>query len=210
MTVYLYCEGPTDFAVIAPFMKNITGDKNLDIQWKKRPDLKKFASLRSQEFPLTGSYKMISALATVAKLNKCNHIAYHRNSDRKGYNKIYREVNTTLEKIRKSGMSCIAIIPKEMIESWVLADEQAYPEVPSNPPLPSKPNEEIWGKESVTYPKRYAERVLKQFHQDPVSGIFAEIAEKSRIAVLRKRCPISFGKFYADMQTFIPSEKTSY
>jgi hypothetical protein len=202
MTIYLCCEGVTDFAVLVPLMNQMVGE-NFDIQWKKRTDLKKIVSIRGADFPLTGSYKIISALATLAHINRCSHIAYHRDADHNNYEMVYHAVDDVLKKIKKSGLHCLAIIPKEMIESWLLSDKDAYPSEPCRPALPSKP-EEIWGnKESDNHPKQYLKRVLEQFHHEPSPEVYADIAENSAIEVLRNRCPVSFGQFCDDMRDFV-------
>ncbi|GHU90751.1 hypothetical protein FACS189476_11080 [Spirochaetia bacterium] len=104
---------------------------------------------------------------------------------------------------------CLAIVPKEMIESWLLADEKAYPSVPTAPRLPANP-EELWGDKrnaNSNYPYNYFVRVLSQFGLDDDSDTYKEIVEKIDIEVLRNRCKKSFGQFYTDMQSFVGDSK---
>jgi hypothetical protein len=98
-----------------------------------------------------------------------------------------------------------------MIESWLLADENAYPSIPNNPQLPSKP-EEIWGQKddpNSNHPYNYFVRVLSQFGLSDDRGTYARTAEKSGVDVLKRRCSESFGQFYADMQTFAVDIKSA-
>jgi hypothetical protein len=96
-----------------------------------------------------------------------------------------------------------------MIEAWVMADKNAYPKEPKNPPLPPKP-EELWGtKESGKHPKKYIKKMLEQFHLTSCSEVFSEIAEKSAIDTLRAHCPESFGKFYTDIRIFLSKKVNS-
>jgi hypothetical protein len=107
-------------------------------------------------------------------------------------------------------MHCLAIVPKEMIESWLLADEKAYPAIPIAPRLPTRP-EELWGDKrdkNSNYPYNYfmrvlSQSVLSQFELADNSDTYTEIAEKIDIDVLKNRCRESFGQFYTDMLSFI-------
>ena len=98
----------------------------------------------------------------------------------------------------------IPMISLKMIENWLLADKESYRKcfgaAPSNPSLPSKP-ELIWGEKnnlSSDYPKNYIKRVLEQYYQKPGREIYRNIADEVSIETLRKKCPISFCRFYED------------
>ena len=106
-----------------------------------------------------------------------------------------------------SKLSCLAIVPKEMIESWLLADEQAYVAAFGKKPehLPKNP-EEIWGekdKPDSNHPKRIMDRILGQYRKESTKYTYTEIAERCSIETLKIRCPKSFGRFYDDMQGFV-------
>ncbi|MDR0656322.1 MAG: DUF4276 family protein [Treponema sp.] len=203
MTVYLHCEGPNDYAVIPPLMKKVIKNSDLDIRWIKRDTLKKATIHRKSDIVISGHYKMIKALVVVSLKNDSKYIAYHQDADRK-YTDVYRAINSEFDPLREKGFHCLSIVSKETIESWLLADENAYPAIPKNPALPGKP-EEYWGKPhnpDSNHPKRYFYRVLEQFRLENKSDTYAQIAENSDIEVLKRRCPTSFGQFYADMQSF--------
>jgi hypothetical protein len=202
MTVYLYCEGVTDYAVIPSLMKKSGNNYDMDIHWIKKSDLKKMRTHRKSGIVISGHYKMIKALAAAAEKDNIQFIAYHQDADR-NYTNVYKAIKSEFEKL--SRFHCLAIVPKEMIESWLLADENAYPSVPNNPQLPSKP-EERWGQKDdpdSNHPYNYFVRVLSQFGLSDDRATYARIAEKSDINVLKRRCPESFGQFYVDMQKFI-------
>jgi hypothetical protein len=74
--------------------------------------------------------------------------------------------------------------------------------------LPGKP-EELWGNSrnpDSNHPKCYFSRVLEHFHLENDRDTYAQIAENSDIGTLKGRCPVGFGQFCADMQTFIVAE----
>jgi hypothetical protein len=204
MTVYLHCEGPDDHAVIPPLMKKSGQMPDLDIQWIKRDALKKVKMHRKSGIPISSHYKLITALATVSSRCNCKNIAYHQDADR-NYDSVYDAIDSEFARLRENGFNCLTIVPKETIEGWLLADQNAYPKIPANPALPGKP-EELWGDSHnphSNHPKSYLVQLLKQFHLEKNRGAYARIAENSDIQTLRRRCPVSFERFYATMQTFI-------
>lgn len=99
----------------------------------------------------------------------------------------------------------IPMIPKAMIESWLLADEKAFIKVfgkkPSHPPLPKKP-ESLWGKKSdpeSNYPKNVLKRIVSQFNDKPEDWRYS-LARNSNSKTLLLKCPESYGRFLYDMQ----------
>jgi hypothetical protein len=180
-------------------MKKIGNSPMLEIQWVKKQELKNIILRRN-----TGPYKLINALAFLALQKGCKNIAYHQDAD-SDIDRRYNSIREVFKHIEKGGIKCLAIVPKETIESWLLADENAYLDIPKNPALPGKP-EELWGDShnpSSNHPKCYLFRVLEQFHLENDRDTYAQIAENSDIETLKRRCPDSFGQFHTDMQTFI-------
>jgi hypothetical protein len=205
MTVYLHCEGVTDYAVIPLLIKKAGKKSNLEIQWVKRNELKEVKTHRKSDIVISGHYKKIKALAVIAMRNGSNHIAYHQDADGR-YIDVLRAIKSEFDEL--SGFCCLAVVPKEMIESWLLSDENAYPLAPDDPALPPNP-EELWGQKSdpdSNHPYNYFVRVLTQFRLADNRDTYAEIAENTGIEVLKRRCPESFGQFYTDMQSFITPE----
>ncbi|HPV00639.1 MAG TPA: hypothetical protein PLR23_06680 [Candidatus Cloacimonas acidaminovorans] len=99
----------------------------------------------------------------------------------------------------------IPMIPKAMIESWLLADEKAFIKVfgkkPSKPPLPKKP-ESLWGKKedpNSNYPKKVLKLIVSQFNNKPEDWRYA-LARNSNSKTLLLKCPESYGRFLCDMQ----------
>lgn len=208
MTVYLCCEGVTDYAAIPPLMKKAADTFEMDIQWIKKSFLKTSLIVHRKKYEAISAHKKrIIALAAHAKKNGVSFIAYHNDAD-KEYNKTYYEIKSEFEKLRN--FHCVAIVPKEMIESWLLSDESAYRTIPENPKLPSKP-EEIWGQikdKNSNHPYNYFVRVLNQFKLSDNRDTYSNIAEKTNIEILKQRCPLSFGQFYSDMQSFVRTGTT--
>ena len=210
MTIYLHCEGVTDYAVIPALIKKIYNSQKINIQWIKRDILKNFRMHRKRDIIISGHYKNIKALAVYSLQNGSKYIAYHQDADTH-YTEVYNAIISEFKPLMGNGFFCLAIVPKETIESWLLADDNAYPAIPCEPKLPSKP-EEIWGQKSNTnsnHPYNYFVRVLAQFRLTDNRDVYAQIAENSCIEVLKNRCPKSFGQFYDDVQSFVSEEAAS-
>jgi hypothetical protein len=220
--ILLCCEGPTDqghkgyfdgeyinsSGVMQILIQKTSFDINLEFVVKTRQDIK---AIRNKKKYLNKQEQTSIRLAFLAKRESCTHIAYHRDEDNNGLKKMYGQVQGYFAEAEKKGISCLAIVPMHMTESWLLADKDAFPSKPIDPELPAKP-EETWGNKGAnTHPKKYLERVLTQFSQykkQTLSEVYVEIAENSNIEVLRQRCPESFDKkFYSDMQTFLSFHK---
>jgi len=200
-TIYIHCEGVTDYAVIPVLMKKIL-KMDLCIKWVGRDDLKKVKTHRKSNIAISGHYKLIKALATHSLLCGSKYIAYHQDADGK-FTEVYNAIISEFRSLQENGFFCLAIVPKETIESWLLSDDSAYPSIPNNPKLPSKP-EEIWGLKNnagSNHPYNYFVRVLAQFELPDNRDTYAQIAEKSCIEILKRRCPESFDKFHADTQS---------
>ena len=207
MIIYLCCEGVTDYAVIPSFMKKAADTAEIDVHWIKKSELKRVIIHRKKNVAISAHKKRIKALAFTAERDNVNYIAYHNDADKK-YNEIYGEIKSEFDELRN--FHCIAIVPKEMTESWLLSDESAYPTTPENPKLPSKP-EEIWGQKddkNSNHPYNYLIRVLTQFKLSDNQETYSRIAENTNIEILKQRCPVSFGQFYADIRYFIETAIT--
>ncbi len=73
----------------------------------------------------------------------------------------------------------------------------------------------IWGdkdRPESDYPKNYLSRVLADVSEgkkDSNREVFCELAEKLDIQTVRKRCPLSFGRFYEDIQSLYSTIKNA-
>lgn len=204
MVIYLHCEGNTDYTVIPCFIRKAINNFDLDIQWIKRDVLKKIKIHRKSNITISGSFKLLKALATYSYLNNCKHIVYHQDGDGK-YSENYNKIINEFIHLKQINFHCLAVVPKETIESWLLADENAYPSIPKNPSLPEKP-EKLWGnkkEENSNHPKRIFNKILNQFNLENTGDTYANIAENIDINVLKEKCDISFGQFVNDAQEFL-------
>jgi hypothetical protein len=220
--ILLFCEGSLDqgkeefiegeYVDSNGVMQNLIrkASKKQDIAFiiKKRRDMKNLTLLG-------GKYSAYSStsrkLAQLAKMSNCTHIAYHRDEDNRGLENMHHEVEEYFAAAKDRGMSCLAIIPQHMTESWLLSDagafERAFSKKPVNLPLPPDP-EHLWGnKHTANHPKQYMKRVLQQYNVSVSPDVFTEIAVHSDIKVLREKCPESFDKkFCMKMKEFISDE----
>ncbi|MCL2351977.1 MAG: DUF4276 family protein [Firmicutes bacterium] len=208
--VFMCCEGVTDFEPICAFMRKAVCYPEIDVIRKTQSELRNETYLLDNRRGIHAGYTFVDRLAMTAKKANCKHIAYHQDADG-SYADVYKNVTEWLSKYAGTYF-CLAIVPKEMVESWLLADKQAYAAVfgsePKRPALPKEP-EKIWGKDNDSksnYPKNVMRRVLEQYRKRPhreIREIYTEIAEQSNIDTLKTRCPVSFARFYDDLQGFM-------
>ena len=189
---YTHCAG-----VMQIFLQKLAHDQKLCFVTKKRRDIEEFR-VYTRKYEAKEHY-IGRKLAAIARQEECKYIAYHRDEDNKGFDNIYNTVHSYFTVAKEGEISCLAIVPMHMTESWLLSDADAFPSNPCNPALPKHP-EKTWGKKgSDRHPKKYLERVLRQFNSQPCADTYSEIADKSCVEVIRKRCPISFGKLNDDI-----------
>jgi hypothetical protein len=148
-------------------------------------------------------------LSRYAKMNNIDVAICYVDCDKKQdidlFAKRYQEINDGFKQA-VTGVVGIAMIPKRMIESWLLSDENSYKslfgKIPEHPRLPNKP-EELKGDKhdpDSDYPKHYIKRVLDQYNQRGTAWYY-DLASNSAIDTLRRKCPISFEQFYQDINT---------
>ena len=213
--IYVCCEGITDVGVLVAFIEKCSTVKAI---CKTHNELKNI-KVRNLNLSRKDKYKderinrkaYLRRIAYLANENGASLIGYHQDAGR-SYARVYRDINNDLSEFREKGYGCIAIVPKEMIESWILADEQAYENMfgktPDNPALPKKP-EEMWGQKEnkdSNYPKNVMTRVLQQYIVIQNREVYAEIAENSNIEKVLVRCPKSFARFVNDMKMIESTE----
>jgi len=88
MTIYLCCEGVTDYAAIPPLMKKTVDILEMDVRWIKKSYLKSVKIHRKKNVAISAHSKRIKALAFTAEKDGVNFIAYHNDAD-KNYNETY-------------------------------------------------------------------------------------------------------------------------
>ena len=203
--VYLYCEGVTDIEPLCTMMKRVK--PCLEVTVTTRKELKAVTTLLSNRRGTHKRVTFIKRLAMLATKNGSKHIAYHRDGDG-DHNTVYAAVVSDFKESAEEFYT-LAVVPKEMLESWLLADEnaylQAFGESPTKPPLPKKP-ENLWGKKDDTnsnYPKHVMKRVLEQYGKAANKEIYACLAEHIDISTMRRKCPESFERFWKDLQEFV-------
>ena len=131
------------------------------------------------------------------------------------FNKIYDEVNegANPEEVHTKIIPMIAL---RMIESWLMADESLFRgngkpgkkgkriECPQEPEM-------LWGDKrdpDSNYPKNYLDRLYMYYYNcKPRREEMISIAENSDIAKIARKCPISFGRFREDFQSYLESIK---
>lgn len=221
MKIYACFEGETDIGALEVILKNCVKDVHIEFNSYTHSTLMKNKTARVLSRIGKGLQKddekftrkvAIRKLAILADRNGDDHIAYHQDADRK-FSEVYGAINIEFKSFKEKGFYCLPIVPKEMTESWLLADVKALNKLGeknsqvSQPPLP----ETLWGNESdpnSNHPYNYLVRLLERFGLSDNRDIYTKIAKEVDIEILKNRCPKSFGKFYEDMQSFITEEPT--
>jgi len=217
MKIVICCEGSTDVGPLTVLVKKCSSINNMDIDCRTHDELKALNLLKSESlkgFIKKKNYKInritsILRLLQLATILKCKNIALHQDLGNQNFKQVYqgihKDFNTVLP---NSTIKRLAIVPKEMTESWLLADVKAinslgdgtiHVNMSQNP-------ENLWGDKhdaNSNYPKYYLIRNLDQLGVEYNSESCTRIAENTDIEILKQRCPISFGQFYTDMQSFI-------
>ena len=189
------------------FIKKLAGDVECSFIVKTHGDIKNYRLV-----PSKGRYKskesiQAQRLVSIANQLGCHHIAYHQDADKNEFKEIYEKVHSYFSVDLLKGIRLLAIVPKPMTESWLLADKgsfrKAFPRYRTDIVLPDKP-EEIWGnKNTDSHPKKWIADVLYEFHQKATAGVFARLASYADIAVIKERCPVSFKRFCDDVEMFL-------
>jgi hypothetical protein len=218
MKVFVCCEGVTDIGPITIFMQKCSPDRFVEVKCETHTSIrvkkiytKKLSKYLSPDPDRFDRITYIKKLYMLAVLDNSSHIAYHQDTGHQRFKDVYNGIqNDFSDAVPNDDMHCLAIVPKEMIESWLLADEKAYHSVSGDLHLDPHP-EDLWGDKHIflsNYPKNYFARVLSRLGITNDRNAYTQIAEKCDIDTLKARCPKSFGQFLMDMQTFIPKEET--
>ena len=205
--ILMYCEGVRDFMPLCSLMKKTANTKDFKVTRKTRNDLRKETSLLSGRRGIHKHITDIDRLAMSAKKANCKHIAYHQDGNGE-FIDIYESIEKKFSDYKEK-LNCLAIVPKEMTESWLLSDKQAFAiafgSIPSRPKLPGKP-EMLWGAledPDSNYPKHVLERVLNQYNITANRDVYDDIAQNCDIDTLILKCPKSFATFVRDVRSFL-------
>jgi hypothetical protein len=148
-----------------------------------------------------------------AILSNSKNIAYHQDADGKYsevYNGIHEDFQYVISSIKNltTTIKCLAIVPKKMTESWLLADVKAINSLRDV----AKPVDQSPDPESLADPKEYLKRNLEKLgvktDSEHIRIAYSQIAEKAEIEVVKRRCN-SFEKFCTDMQSFVTAGNAS-
>jgi hypothetical protein len=156
-----------------------------------------------------GHGKIIQKLILHARLQKMDYdlIAYFGDTDKETGTKnniiqakqasqiAYQQVSDAFKYLNVKG---IPMIPLRMLESWLLADAQAFFTAFNTKVILPKDPELLWGDKhdpSSNYPKHVLERILNPIRQTSCRQTFCDIAINMNLATLEQKCPISSKPF---------------
>lgn len=229
--ILLCGEGPTDYGKpeyvsygweegpVQPLIRKVV-NHDIEFAYATKEEVKGKKIQRRTGAKVTGygakSYKLCMIAADQGDID--NIVCYvdadrkhgsgkSRLESQKRLQEVYNQISNGFQQFsQERSQNSIPMVPLKMIESWLLADDQAFTQCfgkqPTNPSLPGQP-ELIWGDENKPasdHPKNYLKRVLGQYNQEANKDTFKSIAEEIDIDTLRARCPLSFELFYQDAQ----------
>jgi len=221
MKIVICCEGSTDVGPLTVLVKKCAPVNDIDVDCRTHDELKEITLLKS-EFP-KGFIKDNDRLKRVSYIRRslyianeinCNSIALHQDSGHHDFRGVYQGIHKDFEAVLPASIKRLAIVPKEMTESWLLADVKAINSLGDGKThVDQSPNPEtLWGNTEdpeSNYPKNYLKRNLEKLGVEYNSESCTRIAENINIEILKQRCPLSFGQFYTDMQSFVDTGNAS-
>jgi hypothetical protein len=229
--ILLCGEGPTDYGnpqygshdweegpIQSLIRKSVNGDIEFTYATKEDVRKKRIQRRTSAKVPGHGA-KAYQLCLIAADQGDIDNIVCYVDADRehgsgksrleaqRRLQEVYNQISNGFQQFNQErSQNSIPMVPLKMIESWLLADEQAFTQYygrqPTNPSLPGQP-ELIWGDENdptSDHPKNYLKRVLEQYNDQANRDTFKSIAEEIIIDTLRRRCSLSFELFYQDAQ----------
>lgn len=191
------------------------------IEKKKRKSRDHFTHYGKAVMGARGHGQEAAIMRAAASREKCAAAVFHVDSDRpagdandwtvcnKHFCEVRAEILTGFDD-GKNGCFLIPCVPVKMMESWLLADENAIIAVSPKPNqmvkniAPKKP-ELLWGDKknsSSNYPKRVLERVLAEYGLSYNRSTMADISYEQDLDLVKERCEISFQPFYEDILAF--------
>jgi hypothetical protein len=221
MKIVICCEGPTDVGPLTALIRKCSPLNNLDIDCKIHDELKgknllkiRLSKKNRQDNKRINRVAFIMRSFQFATLSKCKHIGLHQDSGHQDFKEVYQGIHKDFNAVLPGSIKRLAIVPKEMIESWLLADVTAINSLGDGTiHVDQSPNPEtLWGNKDdpeSNYPKNYLKRNLEKLGVEFSNDTYARIAENTNIEILKRRCPISFGQFCTDMQSFIDTGTAS-
>jgi Domain of unknown function (DUF4276) len=164
-------EDPSDFETLKALIKRISGNPSTSIKGKG----------------YSGCAEMLRKGASLFdSLNACTRYIICYDSDRDTVENRLQAIKEVFSRTKAKGEFC-ALIPKQEIESWILADLQSISKV-----IPSwRPTKEFHHPEEVDDPKEFVERLSRE-QQRPryVHSIHNQrVAIHLDLAVVEKKCP---------------------
>jgi hypothetical protein len=213
MRILVCCEGVKDVEPIKILMRKCVPSYEFGVECKTHTELHEITLLKipkgfkrdNASIKRRGYIKRLSIFASISNIN---HVGYHQDAGHENYNDVYKDIHDDFNMVPPFSMKKIAIIPKEMTESWLLADVKAINSVGNGTVHvdQSKNPEDLWGDKDnpdSNYPKHYLRRNLEKLDVENNREAYAQIAGNVDVEILKRRCPKSFGQFYSDMQSFI-------
>lgn len=130
---------------------------------------------------------------------------------RKRFSEVKADIEAGFRRANHPDVFDLAIVPVKMIESWLMADSDAFSSAFGSPrrmrgktirnDFPKRPELE-WGDKhdsASNYPKCQLNRILSGYGEEANQDTFVQLAKAIDFQTLQEKCPISFASFYRDL-----------
>lgn len=179
---------------------------DLRLEVRRRSDIQILAGDRRKYQPLPNGHgaKALAARLAAGK-DGFNAVVYMADADTNDvavWCQKYADILDGFSRVQ-NGVAAIACVPMSASESWFLADADAWKDLGLTNPviLPSHP-EAIWGARddpNGNHPHRLFKRVCVAADQPDSRETRCELAMKTDLSLLGRKCQRSFGEFVKDM-----------
>ncbi len=160
-----------------------------------------------------GYARKLAALPGLREGREADAIVAVVDRDGKRHKDRIQELNKGRDELRNSNKPCAVGVAVEMIEAWLLADEEALRTALNDPSIQRQPDPETLAsrnENSDQNPKGRLQRLMERSlgHELPQAdfpGSYAEIAKNASLSTLEQRCSEGFQPFAGQVRELFGS-----
>jgi hypothetical protein len=231
MRVLILGEGPTDLGrtkadhsfelegalplLARKLIEQVDADTRIDmhgLQWKQMPR-RSLAGTRRVGRSMRGFANKLWGLLGLREGRQADAIVAVVDRDGKRHKDRIEELNKGRDELRKANKPCSVGVAIEMIEAWLLADEEAIRTALNDPSIQRQPDPETLAsrkENSDQNPKGRLQRLMerslgREVPQADFPGCYAEIAKNANLAILEQRCSEGFQPFAGQVRELFGS-----
>jgi len=172
------------------------------LQWKQMPRRSLAGACRMGR-SMQGFANKLWGLLGLKEGREADAIVAVVDRDGKRHKDRIQELNKGRDELRKANKPCAVGVAIEMIEAWLLADEEALRTALNDPSIQRQPDPETLAsrnENSEQNPKGRLQRLMErslggEIPQADFPACYAEIARNTSLSVLEQRCSEGFQPF---------------